>query len=136
MFVLYGLLGEASPLLSEEILSRELRHYFGGDDRLSVSSEALPFGGRRMVVLSWPSWRMKVGYEEGAIVADDSAEIRRRLDAAAPADLAGIRKRIRVVFGDDDGKEYTNETMRMFEFLTAIPGAIVFDPQQNDILGT
>jgi hypothetical protein len=135
VFVLYGLLGTGSPPFSHEILSRELSRYFTGDERLSVSSQALPFGGRRVVVLSWSSWQIKVAYEEGDSVADDSAEIYRRLGAAAPGDLPGIRKRIRAVFGDDDGREYTNQAITMIEFLTAIPGAVVFDPQQNDIAG-
>jgi hypothetical protein len=47
----------------------------------------------------------------------------------------GIRKRIRAVFDDDDGGEHTNRAVNMIEFLTAIPGAVVFDPQQNDIVG-
>jgi hypothetical protein len=135
VFVLYGLLGDASPPFSDEILSRELSRYFSGDERVSVSSRALPFGGRRVVVLSWPSWQIRVAYEEGDSVAKDSAEIRRRLGAAAPSGLPGIRKRIRAVFGDDDGREYTNEAIEMMQFLTAIPGAVVFDPQQNDIVG-
>ena len=120
MFVLYGLLGSASPPFSDEILLRELSRYFSGDERLAVSSQALPFGGKRVAVLSWPSWQVKVAYEEGSSVAEDCAEIRRRLG--------------RAVFGDDDGREYTNQAIMMLEFLTAIPGAIVFDPQQNDIV--
>ena len=134
MFVLYGLLGSASPPFSDEILLRELSRYFSGDERLAVSSQALPFGGKRVAVLSWPSWQVKVAYEEGSSVAEDCAEIRRRLGRAAPGDLQGTRKRIRAVFGDDDGREYTNQAIMMLEFLTAIPGAIVFDPQQNDIV--
>ena len=135
MFVLYALLGDASPPFSEAILADELSRYYSRDERLSVSSQALPFGGRRVVTLNWPSWHITVAYEEGDSVAEDSAEIHRRLGAAAPDGLPGIRKRIRAVFGDDDARDYTNETIEMFQFLTAIPGAVVFDPQQNDIMG-
>jgi hypothetical protein len=134
VFVLYGLLGDASPPFSDEILSRELTRHFSEDERLSVSLRALPFGGRQVVVLSWPSWQIRAAYEEGDWVAEDSAEIHRRLGAAAPAGLPGIRKRIRAVFGDDDRREYTNEAIEMFGFMTAIPGAVVFDPQQNNIV--
>jgi hypothetical protein len=134
VFVLYGLLGGASPPFSDEILLRELTQFFSGDERLAVSLRALPFGGKRVVVLSWPSWQVRVAYEEGDSVADDSAEISRRLGWTGPGDFPGAGKRIRAVFGDDDGKEYTNQAVRMIEFLTAIPGALVFDPQQNDIV--
>ncbi len=51
-----------------------------------------------------------------------------------PAGLSRIRRRIRAVFGDDDSRDRTNEAIEMFRFLTAIPGAVVFDPQQNDIM--
>ena len=134
MFVLYGLLGEGAPPFTDEVLLRELGRSFGGDGRLSVSSRALPFGGRRSVVLSWPSWQVSVTYEEGDLVAEDSAEIYRRLGAAAPRGLPGIRNRIRAVFGDDDGRHYTNEAVQVLQFLTAIPGAVVFDLQHNDII--
>ena len=85
MFVLYGLLGGASPPFSDEILLRELTQFFSGDERLAVSSRALPFGGKRVVVLSWPSWQVRVAYEEGDSVAEDSAEISRRLGWAGRA---------------------------------------------------
>jgi hypothetical protein len=82
VFVLYGLLGGASPPFSDEILLRELTQFFSGDERLAVSLRALPFGGKRVVVLSWPSWQVRVAYEEGGSVAEDSAEISRAADGA------------------------------------------------------
>jgi hypothetical protein len=33
--------------------------------------------------------------------------------------------------GDDDGRDYMNETIEVLGFLTTIPGAVVFDFQQN-----
>jgi len=45
--------------------------------------------------------------------------------------ISGIRNRIRAVFGDNDGRDYMNETIEVLGFLTAIPGAVVFDSQQN-----
>jgi hypothetical protein len=38
------------------------------------------------------------------------------------------------VFDDDDSRDHTNEAIEMFRFLTAIPGAVVVDPRQNDIM--
>ena len=134
MFALYGLLGEGSPPFSEEALARELSRHFSTDGRVTVSLRPLPFGGRRQVALIWPSWQVNAYYEEGDLVAEDSAEIQRRLGAAAPAGLSRIRRRIRAVFDDDDSRDHTNEVVEMFRFLTAIPGAVVFDPQRNDIM--
>lgn len=135
MFVLYRLLGEGAPPFTDEALLGELVRGFGGDERLSASLRALPFGGRRAVVLSWPSRQARVACEEGGLAAEDSAGIHRRLGAAAPRGLPGIRRRVRAVLGDDDGRGYTNEAVRVLRFLTAIPGAVVFDPQHNDIIG-
>ena len=134
VFALYVLLGGGSPPFSEQVLARELGRHFSTDGRVTVSLRPLPFGGRRQVALSWPSWRVSAYYEEGGRVAEDSAEIQRRLGAAAPADLSRTRRRIRAVFDDDDGGDHVNEAVEVFRFLTAIPGAVVFDPQQNDIM--
>jgi hypothetical protein len=134
VFTLYGLLGKESPPFSDEVLARELGRHFSTDGRVTVSLRPLPFGGRRQVALSWPSWQVNAYYEEGDRVAEDSAEIQRRLGAAAPAGLWRIRRRIRAVFDDDDSRDHTNEAVEMFQFLTAIPGAVIFDPQQNDIM--
>lgn len=137
MFTLYALLGDGAPPFSHEILSTELSRHFSGvswHERVSMESRTLPFGGRRVVALSWPSWVVTVAYEEGDWVAEDSAEIDRMLGAAAPAGLSSIRRRIRAVFGDDDDREYTNEAIWMMQFLDEIQGAVVFDPQQNNIV--
>jgi hypothetical protein len=134
VFTLYGLLGEGAPPFSEEVLARELSQHFSADGRVTVSLRPLPFGGRREVALSWPSWQVNAYYEEGDRVAEDSAEIQRRLGAAAPAGLSRVRRRIRAVFDDDDSRDHTNEAIEVLQFLTAIPGAVVFDPQHNDIM--
>lgn len=135
MFVIYGLLGAASPPFTEEILASELGRHFSADRRVSVSLRPLPFGGRRVAALSWPSWQVNVYYEEGDRVAEDSVEIQRLLGAAAPAGLSAIRRRIRAVFADDDAKDHTNEAIEVSQFLTGIPGVVVFDPQQGDVMG-
>jgi hypothetical protein len=88
VFVLYGLLGGASPPFSDGILLGELTRFFSGDERLAVSLRALPFGGKRVVVLSWPSWQVRVAYEEGGSVAEDSAEVSRGLGSARADDRA------------------------------------------------
>jgi hypothetical protein len=107
VFALYGLLGEGSPPFSDEVLAGELGRHLRAGGRVRVSLRPLPFGGRRRVALSWPSWQVSACYEEGDRVAGDSAEIQRRLGAAAPAGLSRIRRRIRAVLGDDDGGDHT-----------------------------
>jgi hypothetical protein len=76
----------------------------------------------------------RVSYEQGSHVAENSAEISRILGSVAPPNLASIDRRIRVVFGDDPSREYTNQFIVLMTFLCRIKGAIVFDPQQKDIM--
>jgi len=103
VFALYVLLGGGSPPFSEQVLARELGRHFSTDGRVTVSLRPLPFGGRRQVALSWPSWRVSAYYEEGGRVAEDSAEIQRRLGAAAPAGTADRRGWRTMVFMSGQG---------------------------------
>jgi hypothetical protein len=134
MFSVYALLGDTSAPLSDQLLFEQLSAYFARHEQLSLSWNTLPFGRGRQLLLHWPSWTVSVIYEESDSVAKDSGEIQRRLGAAAPYDLSGIRRRIRVVFADDNTREHTDLAVLMLDFLTDIPGAVVFDAQQNKIM--
>lgn len=48
-------------------------------------------------------------------------------------DLNKVGKRVRVVFGDDNEKTFTNKIISVMDFLQDIDGAIVFYPQQQSI---
>ena len=134
MFSIYALLGESSPEMSTESLAAQLKSLFRNEEGFSLQFEKLPFWKDPSLALRWTTWFARVCYEEGKRVAEDSAEIARILGSAAPVKLAGIDKRIRVVFGDDDAREYTNQIIYLMDFLCGIDGAIVFDPQQKDIV--
>lgn len=77
---------------------------------------------------------VRVSYEEGPEVTDDACVIQKRLGATAGIDVAGIDRRIRVVFGDDDAQQYTNQVIYLIDFLKGIAGVAIYDPQQNDFL--
>jgi hypothetical protein len=134
MFSIYTLLGESSPAMSPESLAAQLESLFRKEEGFSLQFEKLPFAKDRSLALRWGTWFARVSHEAGKFVAEDSAEIARILGSAAPAKVAGIDKRIRVVFGDDDAGEYTNQMICLMDFLCGIDGAIVFDPQQKDIV--
>jgi hypothetical protein len=134
MFSLYALLGEGAPAITTESLGAELQTLFRDEQGFSLQYEQLPFAKHKSVTLRWGTWMARLSYEEGKKVVEDSAEISRTLGAAAPPKLAAIDKRIRAVFADDDAREYTDQTVDLMEFLRNIKGAIVFDPQQKDIL--
>ena len=124
----------ASPAISTESLAAELKSLFRDEEGFSLQYEQLPFAKHKSLTLRWGTWLARLSYEEGKKVVEDSAEISRILGAAAPSKLASIDKRIRAVFGDDDAREYTNQTLHLMDFLRGIKGAIVFDPQQKDII--
>jgi hypothetical protein len=134
MFSLYALLREGAPAISTESLAAELKSLFRDDTEFSLQYEQLPFAKQKSLTLRWGTWLARLSYEEGKKVIDDSAEISRILGPAAPPKLASIDKRIRAVFGDDAAQEYTNQMICLIDFLCGIKGAIVFDPQQKDIV--
>jgi hypothetical protein len=100
MFSIYTLLGESSPAMSPESLAAQLESLFRKEEGFSLQFEKLPFAKDRSLALRWGTWFARVSYEAAKSVAEDSAEIAGILGSAAPAKLAGIDKRIRVVFGD------------------------------------
>jgi hypothetical protein len=105
------------------------------DERgFSLQYEQLPFAKHKSLTLRWGTWLARLSYEEGKKVVEDSAEISRILGPGAPPKLAGIDKRIRTVFGDDEAREYTNQPIHLMDVLRGSKGAIVFDPQQKDII--
>uniref|UniRef100_UPI0019540610 hypothetical protein n=2 Tax=Pseudomonadota TaxID=1224 RepID=UPI0019540610 len=67
-------------------------------------------------------------------IQDESAQIQEILGKRSPRELSGIDRRVRVVFADDNDREYTNQIVDMMQFLQDIEGSIVFDPQKNDLM--
>lgn len=133
-FSLLALLTDRSPPLSNESLADELRAYFEREPDFSLKFERLPFARTDTLALRWGTWLVRVAYEEGSRIQDESAQIQQILGARAPCELSGIDRRVRAVFSDDDERAYTNQIIYVMEFLGDIEGSVVFDPQQNDLL--
>lgn len=133
MFVMYALLGEGAPAVSTDSLAADLNGLFGGDEGFSLAHEKLPFKKSKTLALRWGKWLTRLAYEEGNTVLEDSAEISRILGPAAPPRLAAIDRRVSVVFDDDDAEDYTNEVIRVLDYLRGIKGVVIFDPTQKDI---
>ncbi|KVZ48063.1 hypothetical protein WL17_28705 [Burkholderia ubonensis] len=120
--------------MTNESLAADLRHFFRNEEGFSLQFEKLPFVKHETLALRWDKWLVRVFYEEGARVVQDSEEISRVVGAAAPPGLARIGRRIRIVFRDYDDDTYTNQVAFMMDFLREIPGSILFDPQQRDLI--
>ncbi len=133
-FSLLALLTEQSPVISNESLADELKAYFENEEDFSLKFERLPFAKTDTLALRWGNWLMRVAYEEGSRIQDESAQIQKILGKRSPRELSGIDRRVRVVFADDNDREYTNQIVDMMQFLQDIEGSIVFDPQKNDLM--
>jgi hypothetical protein len=133
-FALCALLGERAPAITNESLASDLRHLFGNEKDFSIEFELLPFAKNRTLALRWGTWLVRVCYEEGTNVAQDSAEINKIVGSTVPYDLSDIPRRIRVVFGNDDTREYENHIICVIDFLRVIPGVVIFDPQQRKLM--
>lgn len=134
LFVLCAFLPDHAPALSSESLAADLKRLFRNEDGFSVSFEKLPFADSPSLILRWDLWQIRVAYEEGDAVREETAQIRKVLGPAAPDQLAGMRRKINVVSGDDNDRRYTNQVIHVMDFLRALPGAILFDPQRSDFL--
>ena len=134
-FALYALLGPAAPIVTNESLASDLARHFAGQEAFSVQFERLPFAAARTLALRWDRWLVRVAFEEGQDVVADSQALCKMLGVSAPPALTQVARRIRVVFGDDPDRRYTNQIVYVMEFLAGIPDTTVIDPQQKDIVG-
>ena len=132
-FALYCLLTDESPIISTVSLIEDLRNHFQAESCL-IYRERLPFATNETVSLKWESWLVRVSYEEGEMVKADSLEIYERTKSFNSNDLSTINRRIRIVFGSDNDKIYTNQVIYLMDFAKEIKGVLIYDPEQNDFL--
>lgn len=133
-FSIYALLGKGAPAITNESLAVDLKNFFENEEEFSIKFERLPFAKSESLALRWGAWLVRVLYEEGADVLQDSVEIGKTIGATAPYDVAKISRRIRVIYGSDDAQEYTNQIIYIMDFLREIPDALIYDLQQKDLI--
>lgn len=134
MFTLLALLTADAPEVPIESLAEKVQASFGDEPGFKFEFETLPFKKDRSLILRWPAWTARLFCEKGAKVTDDTAEITRILGDKTPPTLPTATRRIRAVFYDDPQEEYTEQMVELTRMLRELPGALVFDPQQNDIV--
>jgi hypothetical protein len=82
-WAIHALLGEKAPAMTNESLASDLKHFFRNDEHFSIQFEQLPFVKNKNLALRWGNWLVRVHYEEGANVVEDSAEISKVVGSAA-----------------------------------------------------
>lgn len=133
-FSMYALLGDEAPSITNESLADELKLYFRDEANFSLEFEALPFAAKDTLALRWDDWLVRVAYEEGDNVLQDSVDISNLIGSSAPFDVSAIARRIRLVFSSDEGNEHTNQILYLVDFLRDKRGVVLFDPQQRDLV--
>lgn len=128
-FTIYGLLSDQSPEISNDSLAEDLKYYFRNENNFSLEFEVLPFSTTRTLALHWDAWLVRVSYEEGEEVAVDAIEIQRRTKSTL--DFSKFTRQIRIIFGSDNKKIYTNEIIYLFDYLKQIDGILIYDPQKK-----
>ncbi|MET1079781.1 MAG: hypothetical protein ABWY06_17355 [Pseudomonas sp.] len=133
-FSLYALLSDDSSPVSNESLAIALQEYLRNENNFSLQFERLPFAKNQTLALRWGSWLVRVSYEEGDAVKQDSIGIQKKTAATSEHEVSHIKKRIRLVIGSDDNQHFTNQLIYLIDFLRTIKGVLIFDPQQNDFV--
>lgn len=131
-FTIYGLLSDDSPEISNESLAKDLKNYLQNEDNFSLDFETVAFSSGPTLALHWDAWLVRVSYEEGEEVEVDAKEMQTRTDSKL--DFSRFKSTIRVIFGSDDEKTYTNEIIYILDYLRQIRGILIYDPQQNDFV--
>lgn len=136
-FSLYCLISNQESNLNISLLEDELREYFSRTSEFDLSYEEHPFDPTKQnILLTWDTWWIRVFFETGSMVEDDSREISKFAKTEDALAISSINRRVRVLFGNDDKQAYTNHIIWMQEYLESKPDLIVFDPQQNIFLSS
>jgi hypothetical protein len=135
MFVVHAFLEKASSPYSYDRLAAELAKYFEHEinNGVTIGSSANPFTKAKYAIFRWPGWSFTAHFESGPKVAADAEYVLSAAKNCPPA-IKGRTDRIRLVFSADESRDYTNHVIWSMEFLDAIPGAILFDENQKDII--
>jgi hypothetical protein len=137
MFTMLALLTAGAPDVPIETIAEKTQALFGGDPAFRFEYEVLPFNTQRNLILRWKSWTARLfceTAEDDEEVAEQSARIAKILGKGAPAGIADATRRVRAVFYDDPEEQYIDEMVEITAMLRKLPGALVFDPQKNEIV--
>jgi hypothetical protein len=132
-FTILTMLSKDSPPFNVNRLLQDLENNFPKDDGYRISKSFMPFSKYETLFLSINDWSATFDYEDDSDVLEDSKGISETLGPISTNYLTTAERRIRAVFGDDDAGDYVNEVIYALEFLSDIPGVVLYDPQKGDI---
>ncbi|WP_167497568.1 hypothetical protein [Brevibacillus antibioticus] len=135
MSVIHAYLAKSSDSYSHERLASELSAYFDFETKngLEIGVSANPFTREKYLILRWPGWNFSAYFETGRNVSADANYIASEIKNCPP-EITNCSERIRFVFSPDERRDFTNHIIWAIDYLSAIPGAIIFDESQKTIV--
>ena len=134
-FSLYCLMNSELNSLSLNVIEQQLRYWFSKTSNFHIEYEGDPFDPlEKRLLLSWGKWWIRVFFEVGLNVLEYSKELSKYantedLDKLSKADMS-----IRVLFYEDDEKEFTNESVIMLDYLENFSEVLIFNPDNNSFV--
>lgn len=108
-----------------------------GDKNVVLKDHLSPFNQKKIGVrIEWQGWFIIVMVRNDSSVAEDALELSksRATPASIKARLVNCNQSVRVIFGPDDTKDFTNYVIDISEFLEELSSGLVYDPRQKKVL--
>lgn len=132
MSALFVFLPVEMPAYSLDQLKDEIAPLFGSEPALSITTPSHPFTGETYLHFGWGSaWGFSAFVESGPEVVEDAERIQKKNRGVFAQGLPS--NRIRLSFGLDQSKDFTNHFIWVWEHFSAIPGAVVYDLTQEKL---
>jgi hypothetical protein len=126
----YALLPPSQKALSLEQIQEAVTRLLSTHAKPSFEFEEPPFGGEINLLVKVPGWWVRFFIEHDEDVLSDSAHIAEST-AGAPSWAKSCGRRMRVLFGEDPSKTYTNEILFISDWLIQEVNAAVYVPQEK-----
>ena len=134
-FSLYCLVVDEKSEIDLKLLEKQLRFCFSKTQDFQLIYEDHPFNSHvKNLLLTLGEWWIRVHYEAGELVKDDSIEIAKYAKPDLIESISSIDRRVRVRFASDEDKSHTTQIMLMIEFLESKKDFVIFDPQRKKLL--
>ena len=122
---------DAAPYTLER-LEAEISPLFRGDDELRITMPIRPFIGDKHLHFGWGErWGFSAYLENDRVVTDDARHIQGKLGNVFPKGLPSSR--IRLGFGQDSSKDFTNHIIWVWEHFAALPSVTIYDVTREEL---
>jgi hypothetical protein len=134
-FSLYCLMSSELNSLSLKVIEQQLKYRFSKTSNFRIEYEEDPFDPlEKRLLLSWGKWWIRVFFDVGLNVLEYSKELSKYANAEDIDKLSKADISIRVLFYDDDEKEFTDESVIMLDYLESFSEVLTFNPNNNSFV--